>query len=354
MAKRRYLRGIAGAMLAASALAVPAGPAFGVPRPPAPPTNLAAATAVGTHNTYAQSAYHVLAQALDAGGSLIEIDAWAHPARGDWTVSHTRMQGNQNNCVAARTAGGLYTGADDQGLGTCLDNLRIWLDAHPDRGPFLVKIELKDGFAGANGNGPAALDAVIAGHLGSHAFRPVDLLRSPSGGMFPDPTTAAQADNWPARTALRGKVIVELIPGTYERSTTPPAQWSDAAYATSLRNRAATGTLATAQAFPAVLNAQPGDPRTRYPDASIRPWFVVFDADADVYLDHADTTWYERNHFLVVLTNAHDPEPAMNRTQPKAAAAAARVARLAAAGASFVSTDWSTTHPVLSALLPRG
>ncbi|MGR6998956.1 hypothetical protein ACU686_13760 [Yinghuangia aomiensis] len=119
-------------------------------------------------------------------------------------------------------------------------------------------------------------------------------------------------------------------PDTYERSTTPPVQWSDAAYATSLRTRAATGTLTTAQAFPAVRNAQPGDPRTRYPD----------------------TTWYERNHFLVVLTNAHDPEPAMNRTHPKAAAAAARVARLAAAGASFVSTDWSTTHPVLSDLLP--
>jgi hypothetical protein len=36
---------------------------------------------------------------------------------------------------------------------------------------------------------------------------------------------------------------------------------------------------------------------------------VLFDADADAFVDHADPTWYDTNHYLVVLTNAQDEEP---------------------------------------------
>ncbi|MYW01220.1 hypothetical protein GT354_23655 [Streptomyces sp. SID3343] len=161
---------------------------------------LAAVTAVGTHNTHDQPAYPYLTRAVDAGGSLIELDTWSHPAAGAWTVSHRRMAGNDDNCVAARTTADLRTGADDRDLGTCLDGLRIWLDAHPGHEPIVVKIELKNGFAQAVHRGPAALDTVIARRLGDHVYRPpADLLRKPDQGSYPTLDAAVQADNWPTR-----------------------------------------------------------------------------------------------------------------------------------------------------------
>jgi hypothetical protein len=57
-----------------------------------------------------------------------------------------------------------------------------------------------------------------------------------------------------------------------------------------------------------------GDPRTRYGDASLRPWFVVFDGDA----------------------------------------AQARVAALARAHASVASADWSHMPKVVGLVDTRG
>ncbi|MGH6655683.1 MAG: hypothetical protein ACRDVE_10810, partial [Actinocrinis sp.] len=132
--------------------------------------------------------------------------------------------------------------------------------------------------------------------------------------------------------------------------------WTDTEYATYLKNLGASGNVAAAEIFPSVLGAQAGDPRTRYPDSSIRPWFVVFDGDANTYVNDGDTQWYDANHYLVVATDAYDVTPALSSTAPSLSDAQSRVALLANDSVSFVSTDWTVSpgNGVLSTVLPRG
>ena len=56
------------------------------------------ATSVGLHNTYDNSSYPYLAEALDAGATLIELDAWVNPFTHQWDVSHSDPLGSDNNC----------------------------------------------------------------------------------------------------------------------------------------------------------------------------------------------------------------------------------------------------------------
>jgi hypothetical protein len=113
--------------------------------------------------------------------------------------------------------------------------------------------------------------------------------------------------------------------------------------------------LGQAQIFPSVHNAQAGDPRTRYSDTTLRPWFVVFDGDASAYLNGSiDTSWYDTNHYLLVMTDAQNVPPAIDDANPTQAQAEARVAQLAAAHASVVSNDWTKLPAVQSEALPRG
>ncbi|WP_035804692.1 phosphatidylinositol-specific phospholipase C domain-containing protein [Kitasatospora mediocidica] len=316
--------------------------------------SLAAATTVGIHNTYDQGAYTYLAQALDSGSSLIELDTWFNVFTHHWNVSHANPLGDSNNCVQAKAPADLYTGSRSQDLDSCLDDLRVWLTAHPDHPPVMVKLEMKAGFDQTIGMGPAALDGYIAQHLGSLVYKPADLLRKPDGSSYPDLDTAAKAGNWPTRDALAGKVIIEAIPGTVEEANPFDHLWTDTEYAQYLRGLAAAGTIGNAEIFPSVLGAQAGDPRTRYPDATLRPWFVVFDGDAATYLSSSDTAWYDRSHYLVVTTDAQNVAPAIDDTNPTVDQARARVAQLAAAHASFVSSDWRTLTTVLPEVLPRG
>ena len=81
---------------------------------------------------------------------------------------------------------------------------------------------------------------------------------------------------------------------------------------------------------------------------------MVFDGDASAYVNGIDTSWYDTNHYLVVMTDAQSVSPAIDDTTPTVAQAQARVAQLAAAHASVVSTDWRTLNTVLPEVLPRG
>ncbi|QMU77030.1 hypothetical protein GXW83_16270 [Streptacidiphilus sp. PB12-B1b] len=313
--------------------------------------SLAAGTSVGIHNTYADtSQFPFLADALDTGASLIELDTWVDPFTHEWKVSHSSPLGNQNNCVDASTPAQLYTGGANKDLGSCLDDIRVWLAAHPGHPPIMVKLEMKAGFDATDGLGPAQLDALVQAHLGADVFRPADLL-----GGYPSLDAAARADNWPSRAALAGKVILEAIPGTFEQANPFDHLWTDTEYAQYLSGLQAAGNLGQAQIFPSVLGAASGDPRTRYSDASLRQWFVVFDGDASAYVDGGiDTSWYDTNHYLLVMTDAENVTPALSDTAPSQADAAARVAELAADHASFVSCDWTGLPSVLSEQLPRG
>ncbi|PYC87626.1 hypothetical protein C7C46_03655 [Streptomyces tateyamensis] len=312
---------------------------------------LAQGTSVGLHNTYDDTAaFPYLAQALDTGASLVELDSWVDTFTGEWKVSHSNPWGNGNNCVDASTAADLYRGGANKDLGSCLDDIRIWLAAHPGHAPIMVKLELKAGFNANAGFGPTQLDSLVQAHLGTDVFRPADLMAG-----YPSLDAAARANAWPTRSALAGKVVLEVIPGTVEQSNPFDTLWTDKEYAQHLSALQGAGRLGDAQIFPSVLGAAAGDPRTRYPDASLRPWFVVFDGDAHAYVDGGiDTSWYDANHYLLVMTDAHNANPALSDTAPSQADATARVAKLAAAHASFVSCDWTGLPAVLGEQLPRG
>ncbi|WP_036374306.1 phosphatidylinositol-specific phospholipase C domain-containing protein [Micromonospora sp. ATCC 39149] len=330
------------AVVAALAAAGPAGAAVD------PAARVSATTAVGTHNAYDKETYTYLAQALDARPGMIELDVWPDVVANQWRVSHSNPLGNNNNCVAATSASQLYTGTRNKNLEHCLDDIRLWLAAHPDAGPLHLKLELKTGFSARTGQGPAQLDALLAARLGSAVFRPADLK-----GGYATLDAAARADNWPTRQQLTGQVIVHLIPGTVEEGNPTDKLWTDIEYAQHLAALAAAGTLGSAQAFPAVHRAQAGDPRTRYADAALRPWFVVFDGDASTYVTGGiDTAWYDTNHYLLVMTGAQNVPPAVGDTDPDAAAA--RVAELARRHASIASADWAALPGVVDDVLPRG
>jgi len=308
--------------------------------------SLAAGTSVGIHNTYADTTqFPFLADALDTGASLIELDTWVDPFTNEWKVSHSSPLGNDNNCVNASTPADLYQGSANKDLGSCLDDIRIWLGAHPGHPPIMIKLEMKAGFDATDNLGPAQLDALVSAHLGSDVYTPADLL-----GSYPTLDAAAKANNWPTRAALAGKVILEAIPGTFEQDNPFDHLWTDTEYAQYLAGLQASGNLARAQIFPSVLGAASGDPRTRYPDASLRS-----DGDASAYVDGGiDTSWYDTNHYLLVMTDAENVTPALSDTAPTQADATARVAELAADHASFVSCDWTGLPAVLGEQLPRG
>src|SRR5256885_1949968 len=162
-------------------------------------------TVVGVHNTYQKATFPYLADALDSGTGLIELDVWADSWTRRWRVNH-EIVGQDNNC----TAGGLRTGTRNQDLAGCLANIRAWHDAHPDHRPLIVKVELKAGFDSRVGLGPADFDRLVAAQLGNAVYRPADLL-----ARYPTLDAAALADNWPTRSALAGKILIELIPGTF-------------------------------------------------------------------------------------------------------------------------------------------
>lgn len=313
-----------------------------------PESRISATTTVGTHNAYERDTYTYLAQALDARPGMIELDVWPDIITKQWRVSHSNPLGNDNNCVAATSADQLYTGTRNKNLEHCLDNIRLWLTAHPDAGPLHLKLELKTGFSARTGQGPTQLDAVLAARLGSRVFRPADLR-----GGHASLDAAARADAWPTRRQLAGKVIVHLIPGTVEEGNPTDRLWTDVEYARHLVGLAAAGTLGNAQAFPAVHRAQAGDPRSRYAETHLRPWFVVFDGDATAYVTGGiDTSWYHTNHYLLVMTDAQHVPPAVGDTDP--AAARARVAALAAKHASVASADWAALPDVVDDVHDRG
>ncbi|MFE9767562.1 phosphatidylinositol-specific phospholipase C domain-containing protein [Streptomyces sp. NPDC005808] len=307
-------------------------------------------TSVGVHNAYDKAKYPYFADALDSGAGMLELDVWTNVFGVSWRVSHSNPFGNDNNCANAANASELRTNTTNRDLAGCLADIKAWHDANPGHRPIQLKIEMKDGFLATSGRGPAQLDALLTSKLGDALLRPADVV-----GSHPDLDTAVRADGWPARSALAGKFIVELIPGTVEEGNPFDTLWTDREYATYLRDLAAAGRLREAAVFPAVHNAATGDPRTRYTDATIRPWLVVFDGDAATYANGTiDTAWYDDRHYLVVMTDAQNVPPAIDGTNPTQQQALDRLALLAGQHATVVSADWYPLPAVLSTVVPRG
>ncbi|MGR8012138.1 phosphatidylinositol-specific phospholipase C domain-containing protein [Streptomyces hypolithicus] len=339
---RRSATAVVAALLVSS---IPAGATAAEPSPA-----YSATTGVGVHNAYEKSAFPYFADALDSGAAMLELDVWTNVFGSSWRVSHNNPVGNDNNCVNAANAGELRGKPRNQNLSGCLADIRAWHDAHPGHRPVVLKVELKDGFQSRNGRGPAQLDALLSAKLGDALYRPADLV-----GGHASLDAAVRADGWPARSALAGRFVVELIPGTVEEGNPGHTLWTDREYAAHLRSLAGAGRLREAAAFPAVHRAQAGDPRTRYADVGLRPWFVVFDGDASAYAAGGaiDTAWYARNRYLLVMTDAHNVAPAIDGTNPTEAQALARLSLLAGRHASVISADWRSLPQVLSAVAPR-
>ncbi|MEV6956031.1 phosphatidylinositol-specific phospholipase C domain-containing protein [Streptomyces sp. NPDC051183] len=330
------------AMVALALGAAPAGAADGL--------SYAGSTGVGVHNAYEKAKYPYFADALDSGAAMLELDVWTNFFGSSWRVSHNNPFGNDNNCENATTPAQLRTKSRNQNLAGCLSDIRSWHDAHPGHRPVVLKLELKDGFAANLGRGPADLDALLGSKLGDALYRPGQLAAG-----HPDLDTAARAGAWPGRADMAGKFLVELIPGTVEEGNSADKLWTDREYAEHLRSLAGSGRLGQAAAFPAVHRAEAGDPRGRYADASIRPWFVVFDGDASAYAGGSiDTAWYDRNHYLLIATDVHNVAPAIDGTRPTEAQARERVALMAGRHASIASADWYPLPSVLATVLPRG
>jgi hypothetical protein len=75
-----------------------------------------------------------------------------------------------------------------------------------------------------------------------------------------------------------------------------------------------------------VLDAAGGDPRTRYPDRTIRPWFVFFDGSASAYVGGwIDAAWYDSRHYHLIMTDAVGVAPPIDSTHPSVAEEAFRV-----------------------------
>ncbi|AOW94023.1 hypothetical protein BFN03_18830 [Rhodococcus sp. WMMA185] len=325
-------------------------------------------TTVGVHNAYEKFAFPYLADGLDSGAALIEIDVWSNGAGKGWRVSHSNPIGNDNNCVGAESEAQLRKGSRDQGLDGCLTDIRTWHEANPDHPPVIFKMEMKDGFnttqtGGATGSsgsggpaafrrGPSEFDELVREQLGDALFSPSDLVGD--SGLTLD--EAVRTNGWPTRDAMRGKFLFYVTNGTVEGENPLDSLKTDIEYATHLRDLASDDELDKAAAFPAVLGSTKGDPRAKkYEDESIRPWFVVFDSGASGYISKKiDTDWYRENGYLLVMTSAHSVPPAIDAWTPTEAEALDRVAELAAHSASIVTSDWTTLPTVLSEVLPRG
>ncbi|MCL7377896.1 phosphatidylinositol-specific phospholipase C domain-containing protein [Streptomyces sp. 35G-GA-8] len=307
-------------------------------------------TGVGVHNAYEKATFPYFADALDSGAGMLELDVWTNLFGASWRVSHSNPLGNDNNCANATTVSQLRTNAKNRDLAGCLTDIRTWHDANRNHRPIVIKIEMKDGFQGQGGRGPAALDALLNSKLGDALFRPADLV-----GDRADLDQAAQAGAWPSRAQMAGKFIVELIPGTVEEQNPLDTLWTDREYATHLRDLKAAGRLSEAAAFPAVHKATAGDPRTRYTDATIRPWFVFFDGDAATYTAGGiDTAWYAQRNYFLLMTDAHNVPPAIDGTNPTEQQARDRLSLLAQRNASLISADWRALPTVLATVVPRG
>ncbi|WP_188296520.1 phosphatidylinositol-specific phospholipase C domain-containing protein [Streptomyces sp. CBMA156] len=356
MTVRRTLTGfLAAGLIAAAAALIPTAPADATTGGPGD-LPFGSATTVGLHNTYDPAAFPYLAQGLDTGTGMIELDLWPNIVTKQWQVSHSNPFGNSNNCTAASTPAQLYAGSTNQNLESCLDDVRVWLAAHPGAGPLVIKLELKPGYSANTGMGPDQLDALIAAHLGSAVLRPADLLAKPGGGSYPSLDEAVRAGNWPSRSALAGRVLLYAIPGTVELGNPFDTLHTDVEQGRHLRDLAAAGRIGQAQVFPSVLGAATGDPRGQYTgaDTSIRPWFAVFDGDASTYVRTIDTAWYDDAHYLLVMTDSHLVAPEISGTDPTADQARARTEQLAKAHASIVSSDWRKLPSVQSLVLSRG
>src|SRR3569833_2698351 len=73
--------------------------------------SVAQSTVVGIHNAYTKADFPYLAKALDAGASMVELDAWDDIFTREWKVSHAKPTSNDNNYIDATNPTDIYSGS---------------------------------------------------------------------------------------------------------------------------------------------------------------------------------------------------------------------------------------------------
>ncbi|ADB35950.1 hypothetical protein Kfla_6962 [Kribbella flavida DSM 17836] len=308
--------------------------------------SIAGVTGVGVHNAYVQSTFPWLVDALESGASMLELDIWQNflGSRAYW-VGHD--PGNANNCSSATTFAALRSGSRNQSLPACLRNLRLWHDQNPNHAPVILKLELKNGFDGRNGFGPAQFDALLTNALGAGAIlRPAEVK-----GSAATLDAAVRANGWPSRESLRGRFVVLVETGAFEAGNPLDHYDTDLEYADHLISLNAAGNLAGATMFTTVNGASATDPRTGERGGARAPWYVTFDGNASTWYA-GSTAFYTANNYLLVMVDAHNVAPAIDARNPTVQQATDRVRQLAAHGATVVSSDW-TNPQIVSLTTPR-
>jgi hypothetical protein len=153
-------------------------------------------------NTFKQ----VLDQVLN-----VEIDIWdtkddvSGGKKKEWYVRHNPgtlfQSGNDNNCTG--------NGQGTNNLAACLGDIRDWSDAHPGHAPITLFLDKKQNWSKASSERtPLDLDELVNQKLGRKLFTPSNLKRG-----YASLRAAANAGDWPARSALAGSVLVVLTGG---------------------------------------------------------------------------------------------------------------------------------------------
>lgn len=157
------------------------------------------------HNTYQKAHFNKLVDALGAGFFALELDIHEYTTVAgvrQFPVKHDLFQGDTaNNC---RGGSGGY-------LRDCLNDIRLWSDAHPGHLPITVQIDLKS--FGPFGWGDGQYDELhtqVAQVLGNKLYRPNEL-RAWTG--HDSLRAGVAAVGWPSLSALQGKVIVLIMGG---------------------------------------------------------------------------------------------------------------------------------------------
>ena len=210
---------------------------------------------------------------------------------------------------------------------------------------------MKDGFGAGVGMGPSQFDSYVSSHVGDILYRPADLL----AGTYTTLDDAAKANAWPTRSALAGKLVMYLITGTVEleQSATQPEKRRrvlDLSQRAARRRHARPG-------HPVPLRPRarpPATPATSSPMPASSHGSCSSTATPAPTFSSIDTSWYDTNHYILIMTDAQNVAPALDANNPPVADAQARVALLAAHHASVVSTDWWGAPSALAEVLPRG
>lgn len=293
------------------------------------------ATGVGVHNAYLDDHYPYWVDALESGAAMVELDVWQGALVGyQYRVGHN--PGTENNCAQASSYAELRTAEVNGSIQDCLGNIRLWHEEHPDHAPLLLKLELKDGFAADHGNGPAEFDRLLTDALGDALYTPAQL-RGDHGTL----DEAVREAGWPGRDALSGKVIVLVERGAFEGDNPLDHYRTDLEYADHLTTVDGNGELGSAAMFPALNNViAEGDPRTGDRGGERAQWYVAFDGDSRSYAG-IDTAFYPDGNYLLVMTDAHQLDPAIDGSAPTVEEAQQRVRDVAGLGGTIASADWT-------------